>query len=364
MYKNPKPSYIVLISNNVGGAEKRFFDIFKSLSKDHENIFLVLSATLANKLKTDGINNIIVIGKEDHSLLAFLKEYYKWLMKKRNEPASFHYPMNCLFFLHYLMPHNLSMSLTNCYYAPTLFTLKRSLIRQYLTMLFVKRIDILSPSIYEIVSKYKLISSKKISLTPNGTYIFPTNIINTELNNKETTYGFIGRLVAGKGVDKLLSSIPSIWEGLDNKEISFFIAGYGALETEVKMKIQELKKLGIPINFLGYMPAEEILKSAKIIFSVQEVTNYPSRVVAEAMLNGCKVLVTDSGDSRNFGIFKNGLSYIKANLSPAEIIEQINLTEACFQSIKNYPLIIREEGLEAFSNSKVIDYFYNILNNS
>lgn len=353
-----RAKYIVLVSIGIGGAEKRFFDIFRSLKDCNSNVFLVVSATLYEKLSITSKENIIVIGNSEDSLFKFTVNYFKWLRTLKSVKASFHYPMNCLFFFHFFMPHKVSMSLTNCYFAPKLFTFKRSLIRQYISLFFVSRVDVLNPDIYKNISKFKFTS---FTLTPNGTYVHPEIV---HLSEKKPLYGFIGRLISGKGLEEFLKKIPEIWESLQfkvDKDFSFFIAGYGVLEKMVEQEVSNLQDTDIPIVFYGYRPAEELLKSARLVFSLQEKTNYPSRVVAEAMLNGCSVLVTDTGDSRNFGSFDSGLNYINPVLDTVEIVNQILRNESKYKDDVAYPRKVREEALHKFSSEETLTYFMDIL---
>ena len=353
-----RSKYIVLVSIGIGGAEKRFFDIFRSFMGSNNDVFLVVSAALYKKLSITDDRNIIVIGHTDDGLIHFIIKYYKWLKTLNNAKANFHYPMNCLFFLHFFKAHRVSMSLTNCYFAPKLLTFKRSLIRQYLTLFFVSRVDVLNPNIYKTISKFKF---TKFTLTPNGTYVYPEIAY---LPTKKPLYGFIGRLISGKGLENFLKKLPEIWELLQFKvsnDFSFFIAGYGALEKMVEQEVSNLQGMGIPIVFYGYRPAEELLKDARLVFSLQEKTNYPSRVVAEAMLNGCSVLVTDTGDSKSFGSFTYGLDYINPDLNPVEIANLILENENKYKNNFDHANKVREEGLQKFSSKEVLTYFLDIL---
>lgn len=346
-------SYIVLVSTGIGGAEKRFFDIFRACLQTNKSVFLVLSAALHKKLAVDSDENLIIIGQPEDNLLRFCRQYSQWLRGMNGKEAVFHYPMNCLFFLHLFKPHQLSMSLTNCYEPPALFTPKRSLLRQYITSMFVSRIDVLSPAIYQQVSKF--------TLTPKGTYIYPEP---EKLPVKDRLYGFIGRLIPGKGLEGFLNILPEVWNLLQlssDSEFTFFIAGYGPLELMVEQRVAELAVNGIPIVFYGYVPAEDILKKAQLVFSLQEKTNYPSRVVAEAMLNGCSVLVTDSGDSRCFGEFDEGLTYISKQLKASELATAIQTTASKYEEDSSYAQKVRRAGAKRFSSEEVVDYFLDIL---
>src|SRR5690554_1013851 len=140
--------YIVIPSLAIGGAEKRFFDLFCALFDADNTYYLVLPQALHEQLSAQielpkqYASNIIVIGRPGDSLVAFCIKYWAWLNKNVKGEAIFHYPINCLFPFHFFRKHSVSVSLTHCYAAPAFFTTSRSLFRQRLTMLFVKKVDV------------------------------------------------------------------------------------------------------------------------------------------------------------------------------------------------------------------------------
>src|SRR6185312_1644365 len=94
----------------------------------------------------------------------------------------------------------------------------------------------------------------------------------------------------------------------------FRIAGYGPLQEHIAQRVAFLAGAGVPIAFIGYAAADALLPATAVVLSMQEVTNYPSRVVAEALMAGCAVVVRDTGDSREFGSDLPGLVYCSAHL--------------------------------------------------
>lgn len=350
-------NFFVLVSTSIGGAERRFFDIFLDLRSMNKSLYIIMPFSLAKMLNCTEQEGVIVIGVDTDNLAKFILKYTHFLNSATFSGCSFHYPINCLFFLHFFRKHKVSMSLTNCYYTPKLLSKNKSLVRQYISMFFVNHIDVLSPTIYKNLS-YTF--NKKVSLTPNGTYI-KSGIYKNEFN-KKNNIGFLGRLVEGKGLEDFIHIYESLWLKYKNQlpqDFCFIIAGYGKNEEIIRHYVNYLSNKNIPIKFLGYKNTDDFLAKCKVILSLQKITNYPSRVVAESLLSGAHVIVRDTGNSRDFGQL-NGLHYISEKLDVDEIG---NLLSNIFEKYasENYYNKIIEDAKIRFSNKIVLDYFLKIM---
>lgn len=103
----------------------------------------------------------------------------------------------------------------------------------------------------------------------------------------------------------------------------FDIYGKGSLEASVIRHVENLYRKGIKINYHGYIDSSTVFPNALAVLSLQTYTNYPSRVVAEALVCGCEAIILDSGDSKNFGN-QLGIHYLNENLNNiSEISMQI-----------------------------------------
>jgi glycosyltransferase involved in cell wall biosynthesis len=198
-------------------------------------------------------------------------------------------------------------------------------------------------------------------LTPGGTYLVPTAEV---VVVKRPDVVFLGRLVQGKGVDDLLDILPALWEQLKHRAVpgcTFKIAGYGALEQHVAARVGRLQEAGVPVEFLGYREAAPLLAESAVVLSLQEVTNFPSRVVPEALLAGCAVVVRDTGDSREFGTGLQGLEYCAARLDAGELA---GLIATDLQRVMYEPRFrdqVRGAALARFSSSEYIEYFSGLI---
>jgi glycosyltransferase involved in cell wall biosynthesis len=117
----------------------------------------------------------------------------------------------------------------------------------------------------------------------------------------------------------------------------------------------------VPIVFVGYADSEKLLASAAVALSMQEITNYPSRVIAEALVSGCAVIVRDSGDSRQFGNDLPGLVYCDCELKPTELAGQIEELVTRIMDDTKYSKEISEAARQRFNSKAYIDYYRSII---
>jgi glycosyltransferase involved in cell wall biosynthesis len=359
-----KPGYIVIVSPSYGGAEKRFFDIFTGMRRSARPVHFVAPSGLVARLQKDHpergdiFDAMIPVPMPEWSRFGFIRAF-RTLLQTLPRGSHFHYPLNCLWPLHLGRGDRMSMSVVDCTTVPRLFSKKQADVLHWVSFPFVRKIDVLSPAIFKASLRERL--RARMHLTPGGTYLVPAAPTAVE---KRPDVVFLGRLVPGKGVDDLLDVLPGLWELLKDRAVpgcSFKIAGYGALEQHVAARVRTLQEAGIPVEFIGYREAAPLLAESAVVLSLQEVTNFPSRVVPEAMLAGCAVLVRDTGDSREFGAGLQGLEYCQARLDAGELANRI---AANLQSVLHDPQFrdgVRRAALARFSSGEYIDYFSGII---
>lgn len=361
--KAPMHSYIVLVSPSYGGAEKRFFDIFTSMRRGGVEIGLIAPSSLTQLLmadhpeRADVFDAMLTVPLAAWSRAAFIKAFRR-MLRGLPRRSNFHYPLNCLWPLHVGRGDRVSLSLVDCtrVCAPLGGTVTAAW--SWLACFFAARVDVLSPAIFDAMRDFRM--APKMSLTPGGTYMVPPAPTSVA---KAPTIVFISRLVAGKGVTDLLDALPALWQRVRERApagFAFEIAGYGALEPEVAARVATLAAAGVPVRFLGYAVAAQLLPSSAIVLSLQETTNFPSRVVPESLLAGSAVIVRDSGDSRQFGQLP-GLLYCKAVLDPDELADQITTLLARVLHEPGFQELVRDAGLARFCAPSYLDYFADLI---
>jgi glycosyltransferase involved in cell wall biosynthesis len=360
----PMPAYFVLVSPAYGGAEKRFFDIFRAMRRTGANVKMIAPSSLANRLLADHPDQpelasaLVSIPMDSWSPLTFVR-LFRRLLKSIPRGASFHYPMNCLWPLHLGRGDTVSMSVTNCINVPGPQAANRSAKWTWASFFFVRRVDVLSPQILSRMTDYR--TAPKMSLTPGGTFI---EVLPEADVAKAPTVALLSRLIDKKGIDDWLDVLPGVWDRLQSRVpagFSFTIAGYGPRQDHFEQRIAALAAQGVPVTFSGYANAIDFLPRVSVVLSMQEVTNYPSRVVAEALVSGCGVIVRDTGDSRQFGEDLPGLVYCQAKLDAAELADQIAGMLAAFDASPGYADKIRQSGIARFSAAASVDYFAGML---
>ena len=360
-------SYIVVVSPSYGGAERRFFDIFTGLRRTGVDVFLVAPSSLVDQLKTDHqermdvFSALLPVTMGEWSRLEFVRGFRK-LLRTLPPGGSFHYPLNCLWPLHLGRGDRVSMSVADCTNVPGPFAGKRTSVWAWLAFFFTARIDVLSPAIFYAMRSYR--AASKMSLTPGGTFLLPPPPVEAR---KSPTAVFLGRLVPGKGIDDFLDVLPDVWSLLRERALpgfTFQIAGYGSLKDHVAARVATLASAGTPIAFVGYAVAETLLAHSAVLLSMQEITNYPSRVVAEALMAGCGVIVRDTGDSREFGIDLPGLVYCRARLDAQEIADQLAILTDRVVHIPAFSQEMRDAACARFSSARYIDYFRDVVSDT
>lgn len=357
-------SYIVVVSPSYGGAEKRFFDIFTSLLRKGADVVLVAPSSLVDQLKADHQDRqdvlaaLVPVSMGAWSRLEFVSKFRK-LLRTLPRGGSFHYPLNCLWPLHLGRGDRVSMSVADCTSVPGPFAGRRTSVWSWISFFFVGRIDVLSPAVFSAMRGYR--RAKRMSLTPGGTFLVPSSPVSSR---RFPTVVFLGRLVAGKGIDDFLDVLPDLWAVLRKRApegASFLIAGYGALQDHVATRVAGLAGSGLPITFVGYAVADTLLAKSMVLMSMQETTNYPSRAVAEALMAGCSVIVRDTGDSREFGNDLPGLVFCGPRLDARELADQLAVLLERAQSEPEFPSSVRKAAVARFSSPQYIDYFRDVL---
>jgi glycosyltransferase involved in cell wall biosynthesis len=358
------PKYIVILSDDIGGSEKRFFDIYCALVERDPTVHFVAPGMLLDKLNLPSGNsvvrkNIVRLEILTWSISNLVWELYS-VIRAAPKGSLFHYPINQLLFLHLLRGHRLSMSLCDCTRSP--FDNKKSK-HDYLVILalhLASKVDVLSPTVYSKL-RHKLSPGlvDKISLTPQGTYVNPYLYHVAEKKRREVI--FMSRLEEQKGITDWLKLIPSVWNRMKScsfaESVNFLICGDGSLGEMTARRTAELRSAGIPVSFLGMVSPVNIFAEGRVVLSLQRQTNFPSRVVGEALLSGCSVVIRDNGDSRQFGNMK-GIVYVPDQLESDTLYDVLMpLLSISSSEVYENSKLIRNDAVRVFSSMECVNYF-------
>ena len=361
-----REGYIPLITNGVGGAERRFADIANAMIIEGYPIKIVAPARVSTELIAGSslkAESVISLGDPEDSFARYLKTYYKWVRHLSSPELAFHYPLNPPPFIHFRKSHWVTASITDSTPPTGRFNPCKASLRNPTILSRAKRVDVLNPSVAKKLAEMYPWSESKLTITPNGTFVDPKNYRSAD---KRASVLLLSRMVPKvKGIEEFLDLIPQILQTINKDQQFTFcieIAGSGSLENYVRGRVATLQAEGLSVEYLGFQDSATLLSGTAIVLSLQESNNYPSRVVAEALLSGCEVIIRDTGESRSFGNLR-GITYISANLDPGQIAAAIaDAYQALTKSPGGEPSFIRKSAKKAFSNSQVAHYMADIMN--
>jgi len=143
---------------------------------------------------------------------------------------------------------------------------------------------------------------------------------------RDIDVAMIARMVAGKG-HRLLSNALIELERTRPSGLVVYICGFGPLEPEIRQDFQVLKRHQVKLYFES--DPFRVLRRTKIYVSLQDTENYPSQSLLEAMACGCAVVATDVGSTKSL------LDESCAILVPRDAVA---LAEALAQLLEEEPL--------------------------
>src|SRR4029078_10130299 len=85
------------------------------------------------------------------------------------------------------------------------------------------------------------------------------------------------------------------------------------------------------------------------------------RVVAEALMAGCAVIVRDTGDSREFGSDLPGLVYCRPRLDAAEIADPLPPLVGRVVSVPAFAQELSRAARARFGGTRYVQYFRGIV---
>ena len=169
------------------------------------------------------------------------------------------------------------------------------------SVLQAKSIDCLGP-------KYKQILMSHTSfLSLEKAFVAPCSFTGTKkkviTGARDIDVTFASRFVEGKGLKLLEASLSKV------DDLNIHVCGFGNLN------------VNLPHAQIYYTSSViEVLHKSKIFLSLQEVDNYPSQAVLEAISAGCAIIATDVGDTR---LFLNDTNAILIPEEPSALISAV-----------------------------------------
>ncbi|MGZ4089397.1 MAG: glycosyltransferase [Bacteroidia bacterium] len=359
--------FIILSSNNIGGAEKRFVGLWQAICELHSETFacLVLSPRLYTVLQQQK-DLALGINKFNEKIIQFdltgrFKEYRKAV---KNFVTLYTSPKDLLHFIgdHPLIPRLNRKQV----YSITQSSLKNLNLVGRIGLVggvFLSQItDILDPRVYCQMTSLFFLKKNKIFQTSNS-YCNVELFTALPFKEKKDWLVFLGRFESMKQVKHLMDAVPVMYQSLiknAGRDLHFYFFGHGSQEDELKKMLEEERFRGLPIT-LSYNPnPNEVLAHSKVFFSLQLHNNYPSRSLIEAMSAGNIPVVTDVGQTR--WLAKPEFSYyVPEHFTAVELqrtVRKIFLEEE--ESLSSKSIAARQFVVDEHTIGKMRDYYLKL----
>ncbi len=401
-FKPPKKILAVLnLSDNFGGAEKRYINLFNYLDKERDDFILVINNVLYQILNEGGIlhpsknielfyppfyshkrveknagdhkSHTIEVDKKPAGIRSwlgankyFVKTFIIWLsytrflfkLKRKYtfnwiygvwSGGMFSWPFckltGCKLIYSANSHNELSMFRGYLQYFDS----------QYSVVKHADRIDFLAPGLVrEFEAEAGTIPASKISITPNS-FADYTNYL--PQFPKENWVVFMSRLNHLKNPLLFCEAAKLFGERYQVfSSVQFIIGGDGPMASAVQEFIAENPECNL--KYLGLvMKPWEILNKSKVFLAIGEYENYPSQIALEAMAAGNAIVATDVGDTR-WLISENEGELVENNVEKIcdAILELISDDGICKQKGIN----ARHAALNKHSVESFVNYFVSL----
>lgn len=186
---------------------------------------------------------------------------------------------------------------------------------------------------------------------------FNTDKINSirfpELKNKDIV--FCGSLIDQKNYRLAIDGYKNFCAKLKLDICPNLYIVAPSVPSAIIKECEEFNQISIGnILFENYKNLNDLLRRSYIFLSLQDFDNYPSQSLIEAMVNGCTVIATDFGETRKLVQTSNGNILIDKDITQlAEAIESL-LTKESLVNYGNFQFILDNHTLEKYS-----EYFYD-----
>lgn len=293
--------YIVNVTDDLGGAEKRFVGLWLHLARaGRRRVHLVVSSALREKLA--GVPEFTGLERFDHAIETYpseggLKALRRCLLGlwRRDPRAVFHYVHVSPVLVQLFPSRRTLFSMTA---ATWRYTNRTGIAIAYAGMLAAGHVDVLNEPVYRGLARTLRHKRSALSLTP-GSFVDLDFYRPAPFHAKGSRLTFLGLFSRDKGIFQLLRVLPELDARLRDRGV----------EPEYRFMGRDVEKPGVAelvggmrpsIDVQAYEEADpaRVLSASKVFFSLQQTTNYPSKSLLEALACGNLPIVTDVPDSR------------------------------------------------------------------
>jgi glycosyltransferase involved in cell wall biosynthesis len=216
----------------------------------------------------------------------------------------------------------------------------------------------------KFTEKEKVIKSNPI--IHNVATRFTSTEFHEDFTNRENKIIYSGRLSEYKDPMLFVKAAEEVYKRIPNNGWKFEMYGKGGLEKEVKDYIEhhQLDNF-LSLNFSPDMPS--VLKKSKIYVSTQNVENFPSLAMAEAMAC-CNVIVARNVGQTNLYVKHNINGFLIETGNPEELADKlldiINKPNSFIETMGKESISLLKNVHNKENFIKEIDEFWDTIKNN
>jgi glycosyltransferase involved in cell wall biosynthesis len=368
MKKNhSKKVFMLLVSFGPGGAEKRFSNLYQFLRENPDKDLVIdfyVPRTLVNQLPT--IYNRI--NRNNINLIQFGLSYYV-IRNKILSTSLRRLDQLYLFLLLLIRKANYSYDVAHFLNASalrfhTLVTTERkvwSCFSSDNTEIYLPNNNAFLKKAYRSINNIDCLDISIANIIKNATSNYDINVTaspcsfidysNATIGDKDIILTYSGSFREYKGVLLLISALKICLESCPKLKIQ--ILGRGSLEARIRSELElYINNMRVEVGHVE-IPMEK-LENSLIFVSLQQIENYPSQSLLEAMATGNAVIATDVGLTH---LLVNEEMGIRIDYNVDSLVNAIeylynNEVKAC---------LMGKKGSQFVRDNHTVDKFWNYL---
>jgi glycosyltransferase involved in cell wall biosynthesis len=318
--------YLILSTIHIGGAEKRFVGLWKSLVEQPGpyRIFLVVTPALHQRLlEQKAFRSALETYASQVLQYSFEGSFSGFRQAIRQFIDQYTKPEDLL---HFVADHPFISSR----YRRNLLSVTASSLNHYnakgrfghfYAAFCASRVDLLDPKLTRLFRKVFFYKRGRITQTSNS-YCETDQYMPGE---KKDWLVFLGRFEKMKQLLPFLEALPLVHQKLAplcGPDLHYYILGHGTQEAAAKALLASPEYAGIPVTMTFIDDPSVILNQSKVFFSLQLYNNYPSKSLLEAFSSGNIAVVTDNGNTREIALPQFSY-YVPEQFSPEELASEV-----------------------------------------
>jgi len=361
---------LILLSNHIGGTEKRFANLFNYLAKNSKHEYsLVLPGGLLGKLiqqdiLQDSLPGLIRVFKRPPSSLfcklpiqifgfgvrGIDRLLYPLLVQELYSPRMMHH-FHSFDVIHDAMSGipafpNRSLMTSRAFVLEAQGTGQTSKIKTDRV-----KLGILTQAFFNAASDRIAGRLGEEGVRPDRLFVSPGSFIDygkTFVRDKEKLITFVGRMIPIKRPDLFVDVIERI--ARQRRDFRAYMLGTGPLDNQIDDSIVQKGLADLIIRQFHPHPAE-VLSRSLIFGSLQQSDNYHSQALMEAMACGCAIIASDVGET--WRLVSENVGFRVAP-DPEEIAEKVNFLldnpeEAVGMGISARQQVMKNHTVEAYA---------------